>query len=118
MKKYLVVSYGSDQQEWFHDFVKSDTPENAAEYVCKVRSYVDDAEALDLETIQSLAADLPNAMDWDTSVPLAQCQDCQEQFPEDKLLPIEDIGQRVEAGEPMPAGECPSCRALCHLVEA
>jgi hypothetical protein len=114
--KYLVVSYGSDQQEWFHDFVESDTPENATAYVCKVRSYVDDAEALSMETVQSLATDLANELDWNTSVPLAQCQDCREQFPVDKLLPIEDIGQRVAPGEPMPAGECPSCFALCQLA--
>ena len=31
---------------------------------------------------------------------------------------IPDIFERVDAGETMPAGECPECGALAHLVEA
>ncbi len=33
----------------------------------------------------------------------------------DQLAPIRDIYQRVEPGEPMPAGECPECGALVHV---
>lgn len=32
------------------------------------------------------------------------------------LQPIDDIFQRVAAGEPMPAGQCENCGALCQLV--
>ncbi len=33
------------------------------------------------------------------------------------LPPIKDLLHRVAPGEPMPAGECPTCGALVHLVE-
>ncbi|MFW6118821.1 MAG: hypothetical protein ACOC7S_00645 [Planctomycetota bacterium] len=44
------------------------------------------------------------------------CSDCGRTFPEEKPLPpIENLWQRVEAGEVMPSGQCPECGALCHL---
>lgn len=47
-----------------------------------------------------------------------QCQDCRALHEDGALItPIPDIHQRVAVGEPMPAGECPSCGALCHPVE-
>jgi hypothetical protein len=45
-----------------------------------------------------------------------ECQDCGERFYLSELKPIEDYWQRVEEGEPEPAGECPDCGALCHKV--
>ncbi len=52
-------------------------------------------------------------------LPLFECQNCDEKFTEGELInPIPDIGQRVAPGEPMPAGECPKCGALCHEVES
>lgn len=29
---------------------------------------------------------------------------------------ISHIWERVDPGEPMPAGQCPKCGALCHLI--
>jgi len=46
-----------------------------------------------------------------------ECQDCGKRWSLDELkLDIPDIQQRVAPGEPMPAGECPDCGALCHEV--
>jgi hypothetical protein len=46
-----------------------------------------------------------------------ECQDCGKRWLLDELkLDIPDIQQRVAPGEPMPAGECPDCGALCHEV--
>ncbi len=45
----------------------------------------------------------------------ACCLDCDWHGPVCKTNAIQDIYERVEAGETMPAGECPSCGALAHL---
>lgn len=49
--------------------------------------------------------------------PLSKCPNCERVFPQSSLKEIQDLGQRVTAGEPMPSGECPECGALCQLVE-
>ncbi len=46
-----------------------------------------------------------------------ECQNCGWRGAEERLEPIEDIFQRVDPGEPMPAGECPECGALCHEID-
>lgn len=46
-----------------------------------------------------------------------ECQSCDWRGPESKLALIKDLTMRVSAGEPMPAGECPECGALCHEAE-
>lgn len=43
-----------------------------------------------------------------------RCQNCEAKWTEDQLKEIKDIEQRVSPGEPMPAGECPTCGSLCH----
>lgn len=47
---------------------------------------------------------------------ICECQNCGATWPESQLEPIDDIYLRVEPGEPMPAGECPDCGALCHEI--
>ena len=47
---------------------------------------------------------------------ITACQDCAWTGPAGELTHIRDIPQRVGAGEPMPAGECPLCGALAHLT--
>jgi hypothetical protein len=44
------------------------------------------------------------------------CQNCEWRGEAGSLLDIKDLEQRVAPGEPMPAGECPKCGCLCHLV--
>lgn len=47
--------------------------------------------------------------------PLFECQNCGWKGPEEDLKKyIHHIQDRVAPGEPMPAGECPKCGALCH----
>ena len=45
------------------------------------------------------------------------CQNCNKFWRQDELKLIDDIFQRVAAGEIMPAGDCPECGALCQLKE-
>lgn len=47
--------------------------------------------------------------------PFCQCQNCDYRGLRSHLKPIKHLAQRVDAGEPMPAGECPHCHALCHI---
>jgi hypothetical protein len=44
-----------------------------------------------------------------------KCENCLKTMEEDVLDEITNLRQRVAIGEPMPAGECPSCGALVHL---
>jgi|SRR6185295_8749517 len=43
------------------------------------------------------------------------CPNCGKVSSELELAEIKDIFLRVDPGEPMPAGECPECGALCHI---
>jgi len=45
-----------------------------------------------------------------------KCQDCGWEGDASDCLPISDLHERVAPGEPMPAGECPDCGALCQLL--
>lgn len=42
------------------------------------------------------------------------CQNCVWTGSQVDCKPIENLTQRVAVGEPMPAGQCPKCGALCH----
>ena len=46
----------------------------------------------------------------------AQCSDCEAILDVSDLGEIKGIEQRVAPSEDMPAGECPHCGALCHLI--
>jgi hypothetical protein len=58
MKKYLVVSYDDDQQQWFWDYVAAKTEQDAVAHVCERRPYVIAADAVSLSHVQSIAKDL------------------------------------------------------------
>ena len=124
--RFLVTSYDDDQQQWFYDTVEAKTADAAETYVCAARPYVLDSDALPIEAVEKLAqtmrANLTKSTSecdvWDASDPLTECQDCETRTPESKLNPVKDLHQRVEPGEPMPAGECPECGALCQEIEA
>lgn len=49
----------------------------------------------------------------------AECGNCGGIFHQDQLAEIENLSERVQAGEPMPAGQCPleDCGALCHATD-
>ena len=77
MKKYLVVSYDDDQQQWFWDYVAAKTAEDAVAHVCERRPYVIAAGAASLTQVQRIATDLKSRsvcriihqFDWDTTSP-------------------------------------------------
>lgn len=48
---------------------------------------------------------------------LSECQNCEARWAEADLKEVKHLGLRVAPGEPMPSGECPSCGAVCHLLE-
>ena len=58
MKKYLVVSYDDDQQQWFWDYVAAKTAEEAVAHVCERRPYVIAADAASLPQLQVIARNL------------------------------------------------------------
>lgn len=43
-----------------------------------------------------------------------KCGNCDARVKAKDLLDIEDIGQRLTAGDMVPSGECPDCGALCY----
>jgi len=75
-KKFLVVSYDDDQQQWFWDYVVSKTEQEAVTLVCKRRPYVLAADAASLPQIQTKANDLSSRsharikqqFKWDTTL--------------------------------------------------
>jgi hypothetical protein len=82
MKKYLVVSYDDDQQQWFWDYVAAKTAEDAVAHVCARRPYVIAADAASLSHVQSITKDLK-------SRPIARIID---QFDFDTATPKEEKG--------------------------
>jgi hypothetical protein len=46
-----------------------------------------------------------------------ECGDCDWTGSACDLDGISDYEQRVSPGEPTPAGQCPKCAALAHIVE-
>ncbi len=58
MKKFLVVSYDDDQQQWFWDYVAAKTAADAVAHVCERRPYVIAADAASLSQVQSISRDL------------------------------------------------------------
>lgn len=46
-----------------------------------------------------------------------QCGNCEWRGTGKQLKPVENLFMRVDPGEPMPAGECPECGSLAHIVE-
>jgi len=77
MKKYLVVSYDDDQQQWFWDYVAAKTAADAVSHVSERRPYVIAADAASLSQVQVIARDLKSSsisriihqFDCDTATP-------------------------------------------------
>jgi hypothetical protein len=82
MKKYLVVSYDDDQQQWFWDYVAARTAKDAVAHVCERRPYVIAADAASLSQVQNIAKGLK-------SRPIAQII---HQFNRDTATPEAEIG--------------------------
>ncbi len=50
-------------------------------------------------------------------IPTATCQYCNWNGPADECGPLKNAWERVQPGDPMPAGECPKCNASAMLDE-
>ena len=50
-------------------------------------------------------------------IPTATCQYCHWNGPVDECGPLHNAWERVQPGDPMPAGECPKCNASALLDE-
>ena len=50
-------------------------------------------------------------------MPTATCQNCGWNGPADRCGPLKNAWERVSPGDPMPAGECPECRASALIDE-
>jgi hypothetical protein len=50
-------------------------------------------------------------------IKICYCQDCGWKGKQEQTEPIAHIFERVAPGEPMPAGQCPECGALCQIKE-
>jgi hypothetical protein len=57
-RKFLVISYDDDQQQWFYDFVVARSDGAAVRKVCARRDYVIAADALSVESLNSIAQSL------------------------------------------------------------
>lgn len=68
-----------------------------------------DKQTYDVEIVDTLAVTPQNRV--------AQCHICTRVWLENDLNEPEHLSERVDAGEEMPAGECPECGALCSLVD-
>ena len=77
MRKFLVVSYDDDQQQWFWDYVIAKKAESAVAHVCERRPYVIAADAASLSQVQNIAKSLKrrpitriiHQFDCDTTTP-------------------------------------------------
>lgn len=47
---------------------------------------------------------------------VSQCQNCDTVWLDDELDEIQDMRERVSAGEIVPSGQCPECHCLCHRL--
>ena len=116
--RFLVISYDNDEQQWFYDTVLAPSAEDASAHIQAIRPYVLAADAVSEADFRGPNAKLIlTGHECDANEELSACDDCGTIFPQSKLKPVEDIGQRVAPGEPMPSGECPECGAVCHPVD-
>jgi hypothetical protein len=52
--------------------------------------------------------------------PQVGCDNCQWTGPASAALPLENapgLGERLDPGAEVPAGECPECKAFCYLIK-
>jgi hypothetical protein len=115
MENYLVVSYDSDQQKFFYDTVSAETDDAATEFILKLRPYCQDADATEAKMVELMAVRLKDEP-MNEVEDVAECQNCAGRFPESQLDVIKKYSERVEPGEPAPAGECPECGALVQGI--
>ena len=128
MQNFLVVSYNGGEQQWFYDTVRADSAVYAAALICKLRPYVQDAQAMDAAEVSRVAKRVKSAKPKDIAKDMdriavasgfqARCQNCEQVYKLDELDDIHRYHERVNPCEETPAGQCPdkACGALCSLI--
>jgi hypothetical protein len=58
MKKFLVISYDSDQQQWFYDFLMAADADQAKASILELRSYCQDADAIGVSLLGEMSRNL------------------------------------------------------------
>lgn len=61
MNKYLVVSYDSDQQQWFYDVVFAASDSAAKQRLLGLRPYAIDGDVFDMEQLKFMCERVQNA---------------------------------------------------------
>lgn len=54
MKKFLVISYDPDQQQWFYDVIFAKDDSSAKQRILEIRDYCVDADPIDMENLQRM----------------------------------------------------------------
>jgi hypothetical protein len=61
MRRFLVVGYDGDQQQWFYDFVFAIDADRAKGRVLQIRDQCQDADAIPLHELTRMARNLRKA---------------------------------------------------------
>lgn len=63
MTRCLVISYNSDEQQFYYDFILADSPDAAKETILSLREYCEDADVLTGAELTQMAGRLSKASD-------------------------------------------------------
>lgn len=58
LKKFLVISYDSDEQQWYWDFVMAADADQAKASILELRTYCQDADATPVDELNRVARNL------------------------------------------------------------
>lgn len=61
--KYLVISYDSDEQQFFYDVVHGDSSDAVAERVLRLRDYCQDVDVMTLRELEEMTARIKASTD-------------------------------------------------------
>ncbi len=113
--KVLVCLQGQQARVWF---LPPDCEAEVINLYSIARDPVNEFGNLSVEARALVADEYPYVLKLDETSPKAHCQNCGRAWESSLLNHIRDLAQRVSPGEPMPAGQCPICGALCHQTQS
>jgi hypothetical protein len=106
------VETGGDADSYEESEGVGDPWENADSIRCRADSCSHVGTVADFEEAATPSPS-PAAKDKE---PKAECANCDWTGLIDECNPIDDVIQRVEAGDEFPVGECPKCESLTHYA--
>lgn len=102
MRRFVVVSYDDDQQQWFYDFIFAVDGDRAKERILEIRDYCQEADAIPLHELTRMARNLRKASKPQTERLLAEVR--KERDPES-----ENFKHRMDCHIPHGSADC-SCK--------